>query len=46
MMTCIAQNRGAGEHARVGETLRRGMMIEAAYGVLICAAVLLVKERR
>lgn len=44
MMTCIAQNRGAGEHARVGETLRRGMMIEAAYGVFICAAVLLVKE--
>ena len=44
MMTCIAQNRGAGKHARVGETLRRGMMIEAAYGVLICAAVLLVKE--
>lgn len=44
MMTCIAQNRGAGEHARVGEALRRGMMIEAAYGVLICAAVLLVKE--
>lgn len=44
MMTCIAQNRGAGEHARVGETLRRGMMIEVAYGVLICAAVLLVKE--
>ena len=44
MMTCIAQNRGAEEHARVGETLRRGMMIEAAYGVLICAAVLLVKE--
>lgn len=44
MMTCIAQNRGAGEHVRVGETLRRGMMIEAAYGVLICAAVLLVKE--
>lgn len=44
MMTCIAQNCGAGEHARVGETLRRGMMIEAAYGVLICAAVLLVKE--
>lgn len=44
MMTCIAQNRGAGEHARVGETLRRGMMIEETYGVLICAAVLLVKE--
>ena len=44
MMTCIAQNRGAGEHARVGETLRRGMAIEAAYGVLICAAVLLAKE--
>lgn len=44
MMTCIAQNRGAGEHARVGETLRRGMAMEAVYGVLICAAVLLAKE--
>lgn len=44
MMTCIAQNRGAGEHARVGETLRRGMAMEAAYSVLICAAVLLAKE--
>lgn len=44
MMTCIAQNRGAGEHERVGETLKRGMMIEAAYGVLICIVVLCVKE--
>ena len=43
-VTCIAQNRGAGEHARVGETLRRGMAMEAVYGVLICAAVLLAKE--
>ena len=43
MMTCIAQNRGAGQYGRVKETLRRGMIIEIAYGVLIGAAVLLMK---
>lgn len=35
MMTCIAQNRGAGRHGRVGQTLARGMALEACYGVLI-----------
>lgn len=44
MMTCIAQNRGAGEKERVKETLRRGMMLEAAYGVLILLIVQLVKR--
>jgi len=44
MMTCIAQNRGAGQEARVRETLRRGMGIEAAYGVCIAVAILLLKR--
>lgn len=43
IMTCIAQNRGAGEHERVGETFRCGMSMEAVYGVLICLIVLAVK---
>lgn len=44
MMTCIAQNRGAGKYDRVKETLRRGMMIEIAYGVAIGALVFLLKS--
>ena len=44
MMTCIAQNRGAGEQARVRETLRRGMAIEVAYGVCIGVLVFLLKS--
>ena len=44
MMTCIAQNRGAGKYDRVKETLRRGMMIEITYGVAIGALVFLLKS--
>ena len=44
MMTCVAQNRGAGQKLRVRETLRRGMMLEAAYGVFILLLVQLVKR--
>ncbi|MBR3796201.1 MAG: MATE family efflux transporter [Clostridia bacterium] len=44
MMTCVAQNRGAGKKTRVKETLRRGMMMEAAYGVFILLLVQLVKR--
>ena len=44
MMTCIAQNRGAGQSARVRETLRRGMQLEAVYGVCIAVAILLLKR--
>jgi len=44
MMTCVAQNRGAGQKLRVRETLRRGMMLEAAYGVFILLFVQLVKR--
>ena len=36
MMTCVAQNRGAGQKERVLETLRTGMTMELVYGVLIC----------
>ena len=43
MMTCVAQNRGAGQTQRVRETLRRGMALELAYGVLICVVTLLGK---
>lgn len=41
MMTCVAQNRGAGQRERVRETLRTGMTLEILYGVLICAVTLL-----
>lgn len=44
MMTCVAQNRGAGNKARVRETLSAGMRLEAAYGVLILLVVQLVKR--
>lgn len=44
MMTCIAQNRGAGKKDRVKATLGRGMMIEAAYGVFILIVVQMVKR--
>lgn len=43
MMTCVAQNRGAGNGRRVRETLRAGLMLEAAYWVFICVATLLLK---
>ncbi len=42
--TFMAQNRGAGKSERVWEGFREGMMLEAAYGALICAATFLLKE--
>ena len=44
MMTCIAQNRGAGKQERVRQTLRRGMQLEAVYAVSIAVAILLLKR--
>ena len=44
MMTCIAQNRGAGKQERVRQTLRRGMQLEAVYAVCIAVAILLLKR--
>ncbi len=43
MMTCVAQNRGAGHTPRVKETLRVGMRLELGYGVLILLVVQLLK---
>ena len=43
MMTCVAQNRGAGQRERVRRTLRTGMSLELLYGMLICAATLLCR---
>ena len=43
MMTCVAQNRGAGQRERVRRTLHTGMTLELFYGVLICAATLLCR---
>lgn len=43
MMTCVAQNRGAGQRERVRRTLRTGMTLELLYGMLICAATLLCR---
>ncbi len=44
MMTCIAQNRGAGKKERVRETLKKGMRLELIYGVTILVVVQLVKR--
>lgn len=43
MMTCVAQNRGAGQTQRVRETLRVGMRLELVYGLFILALVQLIK---
>lgn len=43
IMTCVAQNRGANNKARVKETLLRGLRLEIIYGVCILAATLLIK---
>ncbi len=41
MMTCTAQNLGAGEKKRVRRGLRQGMLLELGYFIFICAAILL-----
>ena len=44
IMTCTAQNRGAGETERVRKTLRRGLVIALCYYPLIFVIVQLLKE--
>ncbi|GLC80300.1 MATE family efflux transporter [Lacrimispora brassicae] len=44
IMTFVAQNRGAGNGERVKKGFRTGLFIEVSYWVLICIAILLVKE--
>ena len=43
MMTCVAQNRGAGKQGRVRETLIKGLRLEFLYGILICITTLILK---
>lgn len=43
MMTCVAQNRGAGRTDRVHGTLRTGLRLETCYWLLICVTVLALK---
>lgn len=44
IMTCTAQNRGAGETERVRRTLRRGLVIALCYYPIIFVIVQLLKE--
>lgn len=43
IMTCAAQNRGAGQPERVRGTLTRGLLVALVYFPLICTAALLLK---
>ena len=43
MTALIAQNRGAKDEKRVEEGFRKGMLLEAAAGLLVCAVVLLLR---
>ena len=44
MMTCTAQNRGAGDRKRVKETLWKGILIGLIYYPIICALILLFRH--
>ena len=43
MTTLVAQNRGAGNYQRIRQGLWRGLLIEFGYGVLIGAAVIVLR---
>ncbi len=43
IMTCTAQNRGAGQWDRVRKTLWRGLLVAVCYFPIICLATLLLK---
>ncbi len=44
MMTCTAQNRGAGDRKRVKETLWKGILIGLIYYPIICTLILLFRH--
>lgn len=44
MMTCAAQNRGAGDRKRVKETLWKGILIGLIYYPIICALILFFRH--
>ncbi len=43
IMTCTAQNRGAGKTARVEETFKKGLLVAVCYFPVICSLTLLLK---
>lgn len=43
MTAFIAQNHGAGKRERMEQGFRRGMLLEAASGLIVCAVVLLLR---
>lgn len=45
MTTFIAQNRGAGQHQRIREGFRKGLLLETGYWVLIGTAALLFRQQ-
>lgn len=44
IMTCTAQNIGAGDNERVKKTLRRGVLVAVCYFPVICGLTLLLKS--
>ena len=44
MTALIAQNRGAGETGRVEQGFRKGMLLEAVSGLLVCGVVLALRS--
>ena len=42
--TFVAQNRGAGKKERIGKGFATGLALEAAYWVLICSLILLLRK--
>ena len=44
LMTCMAQNLGAGKRDRARQSFRVGLMIEVCYGLCVCVAVYLLRR--
>ena len=44
LMTCMAQNLGAGKRDRARQSFRVGLMIEVCYGLCACVAVYLLRR--
>ena len=44
MMTCMAQNLGAGKRQRARQSFRVGLTIELCYGACVCLAVFLLRR--
>ena len=44
IMTCTAQNRGAGKNDRVKATFKTGLELAAMYAPIICVAIMLLRQ--